>query len=161
MKGKQKCHTKTVIKRLQNSTPCIFVWFVLISCNAVYYSIVWPKLVYLADVTTRSHSSSTTVSMAILLAVHVYLLLAILVNLVLSTFSDPGFLPQSKSTCELAASTLKPPSSPTYKQTSISVEPSFVVVNVFSQTVELKWCSVRTRKFKNQSWIEIIQLYHF
>lgn len=117
---------KALLKRAQNSAPSMFVWFTLIACDAVYFSCVWPQLVYLVNTSTRPSQGNCTASMAILLAVHVYFLLAIVVNLCLSTCSDPGRLP------------------PTVTPTTVEPDSSYVVVNVLNQLVELKWCAVRT-----------------
>lgn len=116
--------TKSLIKRFKNSVPCLFVWFLLIACNTIYYATVWPSLVTVIGMYHDGY-----LSFGIVLAIKIYLLIAITVNLFLSTFSDPGQLPRSTSMCdELVPST--------------QAEKSLIVVNVYNQSVELKWCSV-------------------
>lgn len=105
--------------------PCLFVWFLLISLNVVYYATVWPKLVQLARL-----YDSAYLSFGFILAVKICLLVAILVNFSISTWRDPGRMPQSKSNSEQIWEVHKE-------------QPNeMIVVNVCNQNVELKWCSV-------------------
>ena len=119
-----KNRTKSIIKRFKNSVPCLFVWFLLVTCDVIYYAIVWPSLVSVIGLYNQGY-----LSFGILLAIKIYLLLSITMNLCLSTFSDPGFLPQQQGSSELSNSV-------------VARDKGFIVINVFNQKVQLKWCSV-------------------
>ena len=102
--------------------PCLIAWFILISFTAVYYVLVFPRLIVIIE------NGSNYKYWIILLVVKIYLFINIVINYLISMFRDPGRLPKNTSKDETFLYDL-------HNQSSYDVY-------VKEDSAEVKWCKV-------------------
>ncbi len=123
---KQKFKFKMKLCRENTSlgeyVPCFCLWLMLILVTAVYFGIVWPRLVELFN---------STFYWLFLLFVKVYFLVNLIVNFLISMFRDPGRLPMAKSN----------------NNNNVIPSKNEIIVFIKGESVELKWCTVNTYLF--------------
>ena len=117
-KVKQKFKFKMKFFRKKSSIkdyiPCLCLWFLLITLSAIYFGLVWPRVIEIFN--TNSY-------WIIFLAFKVYFFVNLVVNFLFSIFRDPGRLPMETADRGVP-------------------HKSELTVEVKGEPVEQKWCTV-------------------
>ena len=117
-KKKQKFKFKMKLFRGNTSfvdcVPCLCLWFLLVSISAIYFGLVWPRLMEIFNKNSY---------WIIFLVVKVYFFFNLVINFLLSIFRDPGHFPK-----EIINS-----------NNDVKNE---LIVHVKGEPVEIKWCTV-------------------
>jgi hypothetical protein len=107
---------------IKDMIPCLIAWFILISFTAVYYVLVFPRLIFIIE------NGSNYKYWIILLVVKIYLFVNIVINYLISMFRDPGRFPKNTSKDENFLYDL-------HNQSSYDVY-------MKEDSAEVKWCKV-------------------